>query len=135
MLPYKYNWLRQYAIKETIEQIKMEDENSFFLDIGPVNKALNWLVTYYHYGKDSREFKLHVERNADFMWMGPEGMMMNGTNGSQLWDAAFIAQACAEAQLADVELYRENMIKTLEFIDLTQVNDYILIKSKNRKKK
>ncbi|CAO3639775.1 unnamed protein product [Cunninghamella blakesleeana] len=121
MVPYKYNWFRQYAINETIEQIKMEDENSFFLDIGPVNKALNWLVVFYHYGKDSREFKLHVERNADFMWMGPEGMMMNGTNGSQLWDAAFIAQACAEAQLAEVELYRENMIKTLEFIDLTQI--------------
>jgi lanosterol synthase len=108
-------------MEETIEQIKMEDENSFFLDIGPVNKVMNWLVVYYHYGKDSREFKLHVERNQDFMWMGPEGMMMNGTNGSQLWDAAFIAQACVEAQLADNDKYRENMIKTLEFIDLTQV--------------
>ncbi|KAI8097506.1 terpenoid cyclases/protein prenyltransferase alpha-alpha toroid [Halteromyces radiatus] len=121
MFPYKWNWLRQYAIKETIEQIKMEDENSFFLDIGPVNKVMNWLVVYYHYGKDSREFKLHVERNLDFMWMGPEGMMMNGTNGSQLWDAAFIAQACVEAQLADNEQYRQNMIKVLEFIDLTQI--------------
>lgn len=108
-------------MEETVEQIKMEDENSFFLDIGPVNKVMNWLVVYYHYGKDSREFKLHVARNQDFMWMGPEGMMMNGTNGSQLWDAAFIAQACVEAQLADNDKYRKNMIKTLEFIDLSQV--------------
>ncbi|CAO3594113.1 unnamed protein product [Absidia cylindrospora] len=120
-IPYKANWLRQYAIQEVIEQIKMEDENSFFLDIGPVNKVMNWLVVYYHYGKDSREFKLHVERNQDFLWMGPEGMMMNGTNGSQLWDATFIAQACVEAQLADNDLYRKHMIKLLEFIDLTQI--------------
>jgi lanosterol synthase len=37
-----------------------------------------------------------VERIKDFMWMSEEGMMMNGTNGSQLWDTAFIVQAMAE---------------------------------------
>ncbi|KAG0174988.1 Lanosterol synthase (Oxidosqualene--lanosterol cyclase) [Apophysomyces sp. BC1034] len=121
MIPIKMNWLRQYGLKLTVEQVKMEDENTFFLDIGPVNKVMNWLVVYYHYGRDSREFKEHVKRNVDFLWMGPEGMMMNGTNGSQLWDAAFIGQACVEAKLAEVETYRENMIKTLEFIDLTQI--------------
>ena len=104
-----------------MDQIDMEDENSFFLCIGPVNKAMNWLVTYYHYGKDSYQFKEHVKRNADFMWMGPEGMMMNGTNGSQLWDATFIAQACVEAKLADNIQYRENMVKTLEFMDISQI--------------
>jgi lanosterol synthase len=85
------------------------------------SKAMNWLVVYYHYGKDSYQFKQHVKRNADFMWMGAEGMMMNGTNGSQLWDAAFIAQACVEAKLADNAQYRDNMINTLKFIELTQV--------------
>ncbi|KAI8073800.1 terpenoid cyclases/protein prenyltransferase alpha-alpha toroid [Gongronella butleri] len=121
MFPLNWNWLRQKAIDETVEQIRMEDENSFYLDIGPVNKAMNWLVVYYHYGKDSYEFKQHVARNADFMWMGPEGMMMNGTNGSQLWDTAFIAQALAEANIHDVPQYRENMVKTLEFLDVTQI--------------
>lgn len=120
-LASKVSYLRDYALKLTIDQINMEDENSFFLCIGPVNKAMNWLVTYYHYGKDSYQFKEHVKRNADFMWMGPEGMMMNGTNGSQLWDATFIAQACVEAKLADNVEYRENMLKTLEFIDITQI--------------
>ncbi|KAG2198471.1 hypothetical protein INT47_004458 [Mucor saturninus] len=117
----KFPWLRDYALKLTVEQIKMEDECTFYLDIGPVNKAMNWLVVFYHYGRDSHEFREHVKRNDDFMWMGPEGMMMNGTNGSQLWDATFIAQACAEAKLADNVNYRENMIKTLEFIDVSQI--------------
>ncbi|KAI9311284.1 terpenoid cyclases/protein prenyltransferase alpha-alpha toroid [Dichotomocladium elegans] len=121
LIPSRLNWLRKLALKETINQIKMEDENSFFLDIGPVNKVMNWLVVYYHYGKDSREFREHVKRNADFMWMGPEGMMMNGTNGTQLWDCSFIIQALAEANLADSDLYRTSMIKALEFIDITQI--------------
>ncbi|KAI7871654.1 terpenoid cyclases/protein prenyltransferase alpha-alpha toroid [Spinellus fusiger] len=120
-IPTRWNWLRQYALKLTIEQIKIEDENSLYLDIGPVNKAMNWLVVFYHYGKDSYEFKQHVKRNADFMWMGPEGMMMCGTNGSQLWDTSFIAQACVEAKLVNVDAYRESMFKTLEFIDITQI--------------
>ncbi|KAI7879668.1 terpene synthase [Lichtheimia hyalospora FSU 10163] len=121
LIPSKLNWLRSMALKETVKQIQMEDENTFFLDIGPVNKVMNWLVVYDHYGKDSREFREHVKRNQDFMWMGPEGMMMNGTNGSQLWDCSFIIQALAEAQLADVELYRESMVKALEFMDITQI--------------
>ncbi|KAL0089579.1 terpenoid cyclases/protein prenyltransferase alpha-alpha toroid [Phycomyces blakesleeanus] len=120
-IPLRLNWLRQYALKVTIDQIRMEDENSFFLDIGPVNKVMNWLVVYYHYGKDSREFREHVKRNADFLWMGPEGMMMNGTNGSQLWDASFLAQACVEARLAENFSFRKNMNKTLEFIDISQI--------------
>lgn len=125
-IPYKLNWFRQYALKETMAQITMEDENSFYLDLNPVNKVLNWLVVFYHHGKDSREFKLHVERNADYLWMGPDGMMVNGTNGSQLWDAAFIAQACVEAQLAQNTSYLENMVKLLEFIDLSQVRVGVL---------
>ncbi|KAI8978140.1 terpenoid cyclases/protein prenyltransferase alpha-alpha toroid [Pilobolus umbonatus] len=117
----KIPWLRNYALQLTVDQIKMEDENSFYLDIGPVNKVMNQLVCFYHYGKDSYEFKEHVKRNLDFMWMGREGMMMNGTNGSQCWDATFIAQACVEAKLASQSDFRDNMIKTLEFIDITQI--------------
>lgn len=117
----KVPYLRNYAIKLTLDQVKMEDENSCFQTIGPVSKAMNWLVSFYEYGRESREFKQHLEKNADFMWMGPEGMMVNGTNGSQLWDATFIAQACVEAKLAENLEYRENMIRLLEFIDITQV--------------
>ncbi|CAO3694627.1 unnamed protein product [Rhizopus stolonifer] len=114
-------FMRDYGLKLTLEQIRLEDENTSYVDIGPVNKAMNWLVCYHHYGKDSFEFKEHVKSNPHYLWMGAEGMMMNGTNGSQLWDATFIAQACSEAGLATNPAYRENMIKTLEFIDLTQI--------------
>jgi hypothetical protein len=29
---------------------------------------------------------------VDYLWMGTDGMKMNGTNGSQLWDTAFMAR-------------------------------------------
>ncbi|KAI9267811.1 terpenoid cyclases/protein prenyltransferase alpha-alpha toroid [Sporodiniella umbellata] len=117
----KIPFLRDYSLKIIIEQIRLEDENTSYLDIGPVNKAMNWLVCYHHYGKDSFEFKEHVKRNVHFLWLGAEGMMMNGTDGSQLWDATFIAQACSEAGLAKNAEYRESMIKVLQFIDMTQI--------------
>ncbi|RUP44873.1 terpenoid cyclases/protein prenyltransferase alpha-alpha toroid, partial [Jimgerdemannia flammicorona] len=120
-IPFDYNRLRKHALDVTIDLIRREDENTFFLDLGPVNKALNWLVVYYHYGRESREFKEHVRRNADFMWIGPEGMMMNGTNGSQLWDTAFIAQAVCETGLAENEENRESVLKILEFLDDCQI--------------
>ncbi|PHZ13235.1 lanosterol synthase [Rhizopus microsporus ATCC 52813] len=119
----KFTALRDYGLKEAVEQIRMEDENTYYMGIGPVNKAMNWLVWYHHSGKDSLEFKLHVERNAHFLWLGAEGMMMNGTDGTQLWDTAFIAQACAEAGLAKNAIYRENMVKVLEFLDMTQIRE------------
>lgn len=103
----------KYSLK-VIKQIRMEDENTFYLDIAPVNKVLNWLVFYYHYLKDSREFQLHVKRNADYMWMGSNGMMMNGTNSTQLWDITFIAQTCSEARLVDHPPFQLSMLKVLK---------------------
>ncbi|OZJ06194.1 hypothetical protein BZG36_00978 [Bifiguratus adelaidae] len=108
-VPLSVNKLRQYALDATVDLIRMEDENTFFLDIGPVNKVLNWLVCYYHYGKESREFKEHVRRNADFMWLGP------------LWDTAFVAQACCEAGFADEAKNIPAMRKALEFLDDCQI--------------
>ncbi|KAJ2964488.1 hypothetical protein NQZ79_g634 [Umbelopsis isabellina] len=117
----KMSLLRKYSLELIIEQIRMEDENTLFLDIAPVNKVLNWLVVYYHHGKDSKEFQKHVKRNADYMWMGPNGMMMNGTNGTQLWDTTFIAQACSEARLVEHSPNQSSMLKVLRFLDDCQI--------------
>jgi hypothetical protein len=35
-------------------------------------------------GPGSNAFKHHVERVPDYLWMGRDGMKMNGTNGSQV---------------------------------------------------
>jgi lanosterol synthase len=62
------------------------------------------------------------------MWMSEEGMMMNGTNGSQLWDTAFIVQALAEGSMVNSKLglideisFRPMILNCMKFLDETQV--------------
>ena len=44
-------------------------------------------------------FRAHVPRVRDYLWLGRDGMKMNGTNGSQLWDTAFTIQAFTECRI------------------------------------
>ncbi|KAG9296972.1 hypothetical protein G9A89_001810 [Geosiphon pyriformis] len=113
--------LREFSLREVYRQVKMEDENTFYLNLGPVNKAMNLVCCYFEEGADSKAFHLSQRRIIDFMWLGKEGMMMNGTNGSQLWDTAFIVQAVVEAGLGDEPSNRKSLIHALEFLDDCQI--------------
>jgi hypothetical protein len=92
------------------------------LCVGPVNNVIHLLAVYYHEGKGSYRYNRHVERLADFMWVGREGMMMNGTNGAQLWDTAFTIAAAFEADLAGDKEFIPCLTKALEFLDDMQVS-------------
>jgi len=56
------------------------------------------------------------------MWLGKEGMMMNGTNGVQLWDTAFTVSAVFEADLAGDKEFIPVLTKALEFLEDMQVS-------------
>ena len=77
-------------------QIVAEDKNTKYICIGPVNKTLNMLSVYFHYGEDHIYFKNHCDRLNDYLWLANDGMKMQGYNGSQLWDTAFSVQAIVE---------------------------------------
>ncbi|KAF9181135.1 Lanosterol synthase (Oxidosqualene--lanosterol cyclase) [Haplosporangium sp. Z 767] len=113
--------IRSRALKAAYAQLKYEDENTHYLDIGPVNKMMNMLATYYEEGKDSEAFKMHTNNNIDFMWMSGEGMIMNGTNGSQLWDTALLIQGVIESGLAEEPQNHEAMKRSLMFLDDCQI--------------
>ncbi|KAJ3190238.1 Lanosterol synthase (Oxidosqualene--lanosterol cyclase) [Gaertneriomyces sp. JEL0708] len=113
--------LRKWAIEESWKQLQMEDENTKFGNLACVNKPLNMLCTYFRLGADSVEFKKHKEHCLDYIWIGEKGMHFNGTDGSQLWDATFIAQAVCEAGLAEEPQFRQTVLKTLDFIDTQQI--------------
>jgi lanosterol synthase len=53
--------------------------------------------------------------------MSSEGMMMNGTNGSQLWDTALLIQGVIESGLAQESQNHDSMNKGLMFLDDTQI--------------
>ncbi|KXS11604.1 terpene synthase [Gonapodya prolifera JEL478] len=123
LLPYTpLHWIRERAVRETVRQCRFEDDNTGCLDIGPVNKAMNMLVSYLEDGPTHPRFRAHIERNLDFLWLGPKGMLMNGTNGSQLWDTAFMCQAIAECGFVQEEgSVREHVLKALDFLDESQI--------------
>jgi lanosterol synthase len=115
------------AAKRAWELTCAEDDNTDFLCVGPVNNVIHLLAAYYNDGKGSYRYNRHVERLSDFMWIGKEGMMMNGTNGCQLWDTAFTVSAAFEADLAGDEEFVPALRKALDFLDDMQV---ILIEMK-----
>ncbi|RKP11909.1 terpenoid cyclases/protein prenyltransferase alpha-alpha toroid [Piptocephalis cylindrospora] len=114
-------WLRKRALDEVYEQITMEDENTFYLDVGPVNKAMNMVCVWLAKGPSSPEFRAHLPRVADFLWMGKEGMMMNGTNGTQLWDTSFAVQAMVECGVADMKEHQACVRSAHRFLEDMQI--------------
>lgn len=115
------SWIRTKALERAYRLVKMEDENTSYQTIGPVSKAMNMLCRWVEEGPDSEAFQQHVAKIRDFMWMSKDGMLMTGTNGSQLWDAAFIAQALYESDLALAPENHASTAKLLEWLDQCQI--------------
>lgn len=89
--------------------------------IGPVSKAMNMLCRFHAEGRESYAFQQHVLKIRDFMWMTSRGMLMGGTNGSQLWDAAFISQALYETGLGALPENAASTAHVLKWLDECQI--------------
>ncbi|KAI9803922.1 MAG: hypothetical protein M1825_001802 [Sarcosagium campestre] len=107
----------------TYDLIQREDENTDFANLGPVNGPLNLIACYITEGDDSYAVKRHRERMHDFLWVKGEGMLMNGTNGVQTWDTAFLIQAVVEAGLAQDPRWRPMLLKALGFLEDQQIRE------------
>ena len=115
--------IRKHGLNTVYNWIKREDENTGYQTIGPVSKAMNMVVRYHREGPDSVAFKKHLGRVDDFFWLGRDGLMMMGTNGSQLWDTAFMAQAAIETGLADAPENKESVLSMLDWLDKCQIRE------------
>lgn len=113
--------LRHSGLQRAYQLVVMEDENTGYQTLGPVSKMFNLVARFHAEGAESLAYKEHMLKRKDFMWIGTEGMMMCGTNGSQLWDTSFITQAMVETGLATEEENKESMIKALEWLDQAQI--------------
>lgn len=116
-------FIRKRSLARVYDLVCMEDENTCYQTLGPVNKMMNLVCRFVVDGPDSASYKLHMEKRNDFMWIGAEGMMMTGTNGSQLWDIAFITQALVESGIADNDANRASLGKALEWLEQTQMTE------------
>ncbi|MGY6275426.1 terpene cyclase/mutase family protein [Methylomonas sp. MgM2] len=116
---FNWPWLRKKSTDYILKYLDAEDQQTNYIDIGPVNQAINSICIWYAYGKDSAQFKKHVARWYDYLWVAEDGMKMNGYNGSQLWDTAFATRAMLESNLG--KLFPETIKKSYRFIELSQI--------------
>jgi lanosterol synthase len=115
--------LRKAGLHKAYKLIVMEDDNTSFQTIGPVSKMMTLVCRAVGDGIGSEAWKMHKMKRKDFMWIGSEGMRMCGTNGSQLWDIAFISQAMVETGLAEEEKVKEHAMRALKWLDECQIDE------------
>lgn len=125
---YPFKTFRRKSLDFILDYINAEDEQTKYIDIGPVNQIINSLCIWHAYGSDSEEFNKHVRRWDDYLWLAEDGMKMNGYNGSQLWDTAFTVQAICESDLDDLSSSVLN--QAYNYIDQSQIKEEV----SNRKK-
>lgn len=113
--------VRELANKRAYQIVKYEDENTNYQTIGPVTKALFIVCRFAAEGPDSAAFRDGQQKVRDFLWLSKDGLFMTGTNGSQLWDIAFIAQAVVETGLADEEENQKVVSGSLDWLDKAQI--------------
>ncbi|XP_047307880.1 cycloartenol synthase-like [Impatiens glandulifera] len=113
-----FSMLRERALHMVMQHIQYEDENTNFICLGPVNKALNMVCRWVE-DPNSEANKLHLSRVKDYLWMAEDGMKMQGYNGSQLWDTTLGVQAILATNLVDE--YGSMLKKAHSFIKVSQV--------------
>ncbi|KAJ7187974.1 terpene synthase [Mycena filopes] len=118
-----YPPLQQRALDHVYELICMEDENTNFQDLAPVSKMMNMICRMHKEGSDSEAVRRHAAARADVMWLTRDGMLVTGTNGSQLWDTVFAAQALVETGLVDANENKASALKMLQWIDEAQIRE------------
>ena len=125
-----FPYLRPASLKKKAEDhvwwhVQREDENTDYANLGPVNGPMNTLVSYIRLGRDSVPFQEHLKTLPEFLWVKDEGMLMNGTNGVQVWDTAFTIQAVKSCNLIQDPQYHDMLLRALEFLEDQQIHEEV----------
>ncbi|KAI0406244.1 terpene synthase [Xylaria palmicola] len=116
-------WLLRMANKKVSELTKREEANTGFNCLAPVNKAFHMVAATFEDGVSSDRLRRHREHIDTYLWMGPDGMTCNGTNGVQVWDTAFAIQAAVGAGLAEDPKFQPCLNSALGFLERAQLRD------------
>ncbi len=124
--------LRRRALKFAHDYIHAEDVHTNWIDIGPVSKAFHIVAAYAEWGPESDNYKRHIGRIDDYLWLAEDGMKMQGYNGSQFWDTCFAAHAFAEnvkccEKIGVLEPHmddvKQSLVKMSAYIDDMQIKE------------
>jgi lanosterol synthase len=114
--------VQEIARNHVYKLIKLEDENSDYCCLGPVNNPFNLVARYFAEG-ESHAVRMHRESIKDFFWMKDEGMLTNGTDGVQCWDTSFLIQSVIRCGLGEDPTYKDMLCKALQFLESQQIRE------------
>ncbi|CAL5035220.1 unnamed protein product [Urochloa decumbens] len=117
------NWwpmtkLRERAMNNLMEHIHYEDEKSNYIGLCPISKALNMICCWIE-KPNSKEFRQHLPRIHDFLWLAEDGMKAKVYVGCHSWETALIVQAFCATDLT--EEFCSALQKAHEFLKNAQV--------------
>lgn len=118
---FRFQFIVQWAEAWVWELIQAEDRNTDYAGLGPVNAPMNALCCYIQEGPSSYSFRRHLDRFHDYMWMKDEGMLMNGTNGVQVWDTSFTVLAVVACDMASSPKWQPMLHRAHAFLEAQQI--------------
>ncbi|KAF6009212.1 hypothetical protein HII12_003790 [Brettanomyces bruxellensis] len=113
-------WLQKFSNKRAYELLLKDLENSTYLSIAPVSGAFTAIVLFVEEGIYGSKFNKVFDRMSEELFMGPQGMTVMGTNGSQVWDAAFAIQCLFVSGLAGKPQYQKTIEGAFKFLVRSQ---------------
>ncbi|XP_058193552.1 dammarenediol II synthase-like [Rhododendron vialii] len=96
---WPFNKIRDRAIKKTVKYLRYGAENSRYITIGCVEKSLQ-MMCWWAENPNGDEFKHHLARVPDYMWLAEDGMKMQSF-GSQIWDTTLATQALIASNMVE----------------------------------
>ncbi|CAG8560984.1 6895_t:CDS:10, partial [Dentiscutata heterogama] len=115
--------IREIALRKVYKLMKLEEFDSNYISTCAIDKLFRLVCAYHKEGPESEMFLNMKDKIANYIWMTPNGMLMNYTDGSQIWDTSLAVQAIIESGLANDSDNCESMIKALEFLDDSQIKN------------
>ncbi|KAL6888525.1 hypothetical protein ACP4OV_009551 [Aristida adscensionis] len=112
------NKMRERAMKNLMEHIHYEDENTQYLCVNSMSKPLNMVCCWIE-DPNSNAFKRHLARIPDFLWLSEDGMKSQVSDGCQRWETSFIIQAYCATDL--ISEYCPAVQRAHEFMKQSQV--------------
>ncbi|KAB0398983.1 hypothetical protein E2I00_013221, partial [Balaenoptera physalus] len=96
------------------------EEDPLVQSLRQISKTINMLACWHREGPTSSAFQEHLSRIPDYLWLGLDGMKVQGTNGSQIWDTAFAIQALLEAGAQHRPEFSSCLQKAHEYLRVSQ---------------
>ncbi|GME67130.1 unnamed protein product [[Candida] boidinii] len=114
----------KYSNKKAYDLILKELQNTEYLCIAPVNAAFICITLFVEEGgNNSQNFQKAFDRMSEELFLGPIGMSVMGTNGTQVWDTAFAVQYYFAAGIAELPQYHDTIVKSFKFLIRSQFTE------------